>query len=811
MASQAKALTPVPKEFELIDRYWRASNYLAVGQIYLLDKNPLLRRPLELEDVKKRLLGHFGTTPGQNFIYVHLNRLIKERELQMIYISGPGHGGPAIVAQTYLEGTYTEYYPTITQDLTGMGHLFKQFSFPGGIPSHVAPETPGSMHEGGELGYSLSHAFGAVLDKPELMVTCVVGDGEAETGALATSWHSNKFLNPRTDGVVLPILHLNGFKIANPCVLARIPEKELMALFEGYGYEPIMVEGSDPGKMHPAFAKALDYCADKIAAIKKKAQGTPEGELMERPTWPMIILRSPKGWTGPKIVDGHQIEDSYRSHQVPLSAPATNKDHLKLLEEWLLSYEPETLFDENGSLLPELQALAPPPHLRMSDNPFTNPRVKPLVLPDFADYALPVDTEKRGLIKASDTYTCGTFLRDVIRKNETNRNFRMFGPDETASNRLHAVFEATSKQWMGEYADGDDNLAQDGRVMEMLSEHQCEGWLEGYLLTGGHGILNSYEAFIHIISSMFNQHAKWLKMCNEISWRNKLSSLNILLASHVWRQDHNGFTHQDPGFLQHVATKKPEIVRIYLPPDANCLLSVMHHCLASKHYVNVTVAGKHPAPQWLTIEEARNHCTAGIGIWEWASNDCGKEPDIIMACAGDVPTLEALAAVSILREKLPNLKVRFVNVVDLMRLTSPEDHPHGLSDETFDSIFTRDKPVLFNFHAYPELVQNLIYRRANRNVVIRGYKEEGTISTAFDMCVMNGIDRLHLVQDVCDMIENKCAGDNIDESSKWSAPYVRQEMKQLLVKHKHYIRENGVDMPEWSVPTGTPLIANLLN
>lgn len=787
--------TPIPKEFELLHKFWKASNYLAVGQIYLLDKNPLLKRPLELSDVKTRLLGHFGTTPGQNFIYVHLNRLIKEKELQFIYVSGPGHGGPALVAQTYMEGTYTEYYPRITQDLEGMGNLFKQFSFPGGIPSHVAPETPGSMHEGGELGYSLSHAFGAVLDKPELMVACVVGDGEAETGPLATSWHANKYLNPRTDGVVLPILHLNGYKIANPCILARIPEAELLALFVGYGYEPLIVEGSDPGKMHPAFAKALDYCADKIAAIQKKAHETPEGELMERPTWPMIILRSPKGWTGPKVVDGKQIEDSYRAHQVPMSSPATNKDHLVLLEEWLKSYEPETLFDEQGRLLPELQELVPEPRLRMGANPFANPQVKPLVLPDFADYALPVDVKARGKIKESDTYVTGTFLRDVIRKNEVNKNFRMFGPDETASNKLHAVFEATSKQWMGEYLDTDDDtLAQYGRVMEMLSEHQCEGWLEGYLLTGGHGLLNSYEAFIHIISSMFNQHAKWLKMCNEIEWRNKLSSLNILLASHVWRQDHNGFTHQDPGFLQHVATKKPEIVRIYLPPDANCLLSCMHHCLASKHYVNVMVAGKHPAPQWLTADEARHHCTTGIGIWEWASNDKGCEPDLILACAGDVPTLEALAAVSILREKLPNIKLRFVNVVDLMRLTSIEEHPHGLSDQEFDSIFTKDKPVLFNFHAYPDLVHKLIFGRTNRNFVVRGYKEEGTISTAFDMCVMNGVDRFNLVRDACDMVENECI--NVDEDTKWSASYVRQEMKQMLIQHKHFISENGVDMPE---------------
>lgn len=785
---------PVPPEWEAIDKYWKASNYLAVGQIYLLDTNPLLKEPLKLEHVKVRLLGHFGTTSGQNFIYVHLNRLIKERGLSMIYISGPGHGGPALVAQVYLEGTYTEYYPEITCDEEGMGKLFKQFSFPGGIPSHVAPETPGSMHEGGELGYSLSHAFGAVLDKPNLMVTCVVGDGEAETGPLATSWHSNKFINPRSDGAVLPILHLNGWKIANPCILARIPNEELKALFVGYGYEPIFVEGTDPAIMHPAFASALDLCADKIKAIQEKARNTPKGEKLERPIWPMIILRSPKGWTGPKVVDGHNIEGSYRSHQVPLSAPATNKEHLKLLEEWLRSYEPEKLFDEKGTLLPHLRELAPTGNLRMGKNPYTNPSPKPLVLPPFESYGLLVDPNNRGKLTASDTYTTGVFLRDVIRKNETHKNFRIFGPDETASNKLQAVFEATDKQFMGEIYDSDESLANEGRVLEMLSEHQCEGWLEGYLLTGGHGLLNSYEAFIHIISSMFNQHAKWLKMCNEIEWRHKLSSLNILLASHVWRQDHNGFTHQDPGFLQHVATKKPEIVRIYLPPDANCLLSCMHHCLGSRHYVNVLVAGKHPSPQWLTVDEAREHCTAGIGIWEWASNDRGFQPDLIMACAGDVPTLEALAATWYLRKAMHNLKIRFVNVVDVMRLHTPEDHPHGLNHAMFDSIFTKDKPVLFNFHAYPEMVEKLVFDRKNRNFLVRGYIEEGTISTAFDMCVMNGVDRFHLVMDACDIIENKCT--NVDEQTRWSAAYLRQDMKKKLVDHKAFINQNGVDMDE---------------
>jgi len=756
----------------------------------LLDKNPLLERPLSLSDVKSRLLGHFGTTPGQNFIYVHLNRLIKERELSVIYISGPGHGGPALVAQVYLEGTYTEYYPSITEDKEGMGRLFKQFSFPGGIPSHVAPETPGSMHEGGELGYSLSHAYGAVLDKPDLMVACVIGDGEAETGPLATSWHANKFINPKTDGVVLPILHLNGFKIANPTILDRIPQKELLSLFVGYGYDPIIVEGSDPAVVHPAFAKALDECADKIAAIQSAARATTDD--FPRPAWPMIILRTPKGWTGPHSIDGVQIEGTYRSHQVPMSSPSENPSHLKHLEEWMLSYQPHNLFNANGELLPELKALVPPPHLRMGSNYYTNPMVKPLVLPDFAEYG--IADPKRGEVFASDTGHLGLFLRDIIKMNEKSRNFRIFGPDETASNRLQAVFEVTKKQWMAEITDLDDNLAQDGRILEMLSEHQCEGWLEGYLLTGGHGLLSSYEAFIHIISSMFNQHAKWLKMCNEISWRNQLSSLNILLSSHCWRQDHNGFSHQDPGFIGHVATKRPEIVRIYLPPDANCLLSVMHHCLASKNYVNVTIAGKHDAPQWLTVEEARAHCTQGLGIWDWASNDKGYEPDIIMASAGDVPTLEALAATTILRKAMPNLKIRFVNVVDLMRLSPPEEHPHGLSHTNFDSLFTKSKPVVFAFHAYPHMVEKLVYSRANRNFKIKGYKEEGTISTAFDMTVMNELDRFHLVKEACDFIENKCT--SVDSETKWTAAYLRQDMDKLLVKHKEYICEYGVDMDE---------------
>lgn len=759
----------------------------------MLDKNPLLQRPLALSDVKSRLLGHFGTTPGQNFIYVHLNRLIKERELSIIYISGPGHGGPALVAQVYLEGTYTEIYPDITEDKEGMARLFKQFSFPGGIPSHVAAETPGSMHEGGELGYCLSHAYGAILDKPNLMIACVIGDGEAETGPLATSWHANKFVNPKTDGAVLPILHLNGFKIANPTILARIPEKELLSLFVGYGYDPIIVEGSEPALVHPAFAKALDECADKIADIQARARAT-EGDFL-RPAWPMIILRTPKGWTGPHTVDGVQIEGTYRSHQVPMSAPAENPSHLTYLENWMLSYEPEKLFNTNGELLPELKALVPPRHLRMGNNPYTNPVVKPLILPDFAPYG--IADPQRGDISASDTSHLGRYLRDVIQMNERSRNFRIFGPDETASNRLQAVFEVTKKQWMAEIdPEVDDNLGQDGRILEMLSEHQCEGWLEGYLLTGGHGLLSSYEAFIHIISSMFNQHAKWLKVCNEIPWRNDLSSLNILLSSHCWRQDHNGFSHQDPGFIGHVATKRPEVVRIYLPPDANCLLSVMRHCLASRNYVNVTVAGKHEAPQWLTPSEAHAHCKQGLGIWKWASNDKGCEPDIIMCAAGDVPTLEALAATSILRKALPDLKIRFINVVDIMRLCPPSDHPHGLSDAAFDSLFTQNKPVVFAFHAYPHLVEKLVYRRTNRNFTIEGYREEGTISTAFDMTVMNHLDRFHLVMDACDFIETTCT--SVCAKTKWTAAYVRQDMSELLVKHREYINEYGVDMDEIS-------------
>eukprot|EP00814_Leptocylindrus_danicus_P006627 CAMPEP_0116012102 /NCGR_PEP_ID=MMETSP0321-20121206/4938_1 /TAXON_ID=163516 /ORGANISM="Leptocylindrus danicus var. danicus, Strain B650" /LENGTH=794 /DNA_ID=CAMNT_0003481411 /DNA_START=45 /DNA_END=2429 /DNA_ORIENTATION=+ len=789
----SRSSTPIPEEYQLIDRYWRASNYLAVGQ-----------SPLTLSDVKSRLLGHFGTTPGQNFIYCHLNKLINDTGRSVIYISGPGHGGPAIVAQVYLEGTYTEYYPDITEDAVGMGKLFKQFSFPGGIPSHVAPETPGSMHEGGELGYSLSHAYGAVLDKPDLLVACVVGDGEAETGPLATSWHANKFLNPKTDGAVLPILHLNGYKIANPTVLDRIPRSELTALFVGYGYDPIIVEGDDPAKMHPLFADALQMCNDKITSIQATARSS--SAPITRPAWPMIILRTPKGWTGPKELNGKLIEGTWRSHQVPMSSPAQNPSHFSHLEAWLRSYDPDSLFDEDGALMPELKSLVPPYELRMGNNPFTNPRVKRLRLPPFADYG--IDIPHRGAVKASDTTIVGKFLRDVIRKNESARNFRVFGPDETASNRLHALFEATDKQFLGEIIPSDENMSNDGRVMEMLSEHQCEGWLEGYLLTGGHGLLNSYEAFIHIIDSMFNQHAKWLKMCKDIEWRNNLASLNILLASHVWRQDHNGFTHQDPGFLDHVINKKPEIIRIYLPPDANCLLSVMDHCLSSCHKVNVIVAGKHPSPQWLPIDEATSHCTKGVSVWEWASNDRGVMPHVIVCAAGDVPTLEALAATSILRKKLPKLKVRFINVVNLMKLALPAQHPNGLCNQDFDSMFTVDTPIVFAFHGYPHLVERLLYRRKNHNLTVKGYVEEGTISTPFDMTVMNKLDRFHLVIDVCDVLERD-AGKKVDAESLWTAAYVKQEMQQLLVKHKSYIREHGSDMPEvidWVWNNGKPAV-----
>lgn len=773
-----------------MDAYWRAANYLSVGQIYLHD-NPLLREPLQPEHIKKMLLGHWGTTPGQNFIYVHLNRIIKKYDLDMIYISGPGHGGPALVGNTYLEGTYSEIYPEITQDAEGLKKLFTQFSFPGGIPSHVSPECPGSIHEGGELGYSLSHAFGAVFDNPDLIAACVVGDGEAETGPLATAWHSNKFLHPLSDGVVLPILHLNGYKIANPTLFARISDEELEQLFKGYGWKPYFVAAEIPTEAHTLMAGALDKIMEEIRLIKNTARENPNAG---RPRWPMIILKTPKGWTGPKMVDGLPVEGTFRAHQVPLTDPATHPGHLRQLEEWLRSYQPEELFDENGTLLPELQELAPSGERRMGANPHANGgKVSyDLVVPDFSDYAFKL--KNRGQMGPGDTLILGSFIKDVIQLNKEHKNFRLFGPDETLSNKLNAVFEVTDRQWEGTIIETDEFLKKEGRVMEVLSEHQCEGWLEGYTLTGRHGLFNCYEAFIHIIDSMFNQHAKWLKVTAELDWRKKLPSLNILLASHVWRQDHNGFTHQDPGFIDHVINKKASVVRVYLPPDANCLLSVMSHCLQSRHYVNVVVAGKHPAPQWLNMDEAIVHCTKGIGIWQWASNDADAEPDVVMACAGDVPTLETLAAVSILRQRMPDLKIRVVNIVDLMRLQPQSEHPHGLSDTDFDALFTKNKPVIFAFHAYPWLIHRLTYRRTNhRNIHVRGYKEEGTITTPFDMTVLNQLDRFDLVQDVLDrlpQLDNKAA-------------YLKEEMKDKLIAHRVYITTYGIDMPEirdWTWP-----------
>ncbi|NMW19885.1 MAG: phosphoketolase family protein [Chlorobiaceae bacterium] len=773
------------EELHLINAYWRAANYLSVGQIYLMD-NPLLKEALKPEHVKPRLLGHWGTTPGLNFIYVHLNRAILQRNLDMIYIAGPGHGGPAIVANVWLEGTYSEYYPNIPEDETGMKHLFRQFSFPGGIPSHVAPETPGSIHEGGELGYSLSHAFGAVFDNPDLIAACVVGDGEAETGPLATSWHSNKFLNPARDGAVLPILHLNGYKIANPALLARLPHDELESLMNGYGYRPYFVEGSDPETMHQDMAAALDACLDEIAGIQREARGH---GLPERPCWPMIIVRSPKGWTGPKEVDGKKTEDFWRSHQVPFSEVRENPAHLILLEEWMRSYRPEELFTLSGTLKPELRELAPKGQKRMGDNPHANGGLllKPLHLPDFREYAVSVPSP--GAVEAEATKVMGMFLRDVMNMNEQASNFRVFGPDETASNRLGSLFEVTDRVWMDSIMPYDDHLSPSGRIMEILSEHTCQGWLEGYLLTGRHGFISCYEAFIHIIDSMFNQHAKWLKTAHyQIPWRRPIASLNYLLTSHVWRQDHNGFSHQDPGFIDHVVNKKAGVIRVYLPPDANTLLSVTDHCLRSRNYINVIVAGKQPEWQWLDMEAAVKHCTIGIGIWEWASNDTvDGDPDVVMACAGDVPTLETLAAVDILRDKIPDLKIRVVNVVDLMTLQPPEEHPHGLKNRDFDDIFTTDKPIIFAYHGYPWLIHRLTYRRTNHdNMHVRGYKEEGTTSTPFDMVVMNDLDRFHLVADVVDRVPRL----------RQRAVYIKKYVQERLIAHKEYITAYGEDMPE---------------
>ena len=765
-----------------MDAYWRAANYLSVGQIYLFD-NPLLKQPLQLQHVKPRLLGHWGTTPGLNFIYVHLNRVIKENDLNMIYVCGPGHGGPGIVANAYLEGTYSEVYPKISQDEEGIKRLFTQFSFPGGIPSHVAPETPGSIHEGGELGYALSHAYGAAFDNPDLIVTCIVGDGEAETGPLATSWHSNKFLNPIRDGAVLPILHLNGYKIANPTVLARISHEELDALMRGYGYTPFFVEGDDPAAMHQLMAETLDTIVGEIKNIQSEARRTGSAE---RPLWPMIVLRSPKGWTGPKEVDGQKTEGYWRSHQVPMG-DMKHPGHVQILEQWLKSYKAEELFDQSGKLIAELAELPPPGERRMSANRHANGGLllKDLRLPNFCDYA--VEVPSPGAVAAEATRVMGKFLRDVMKMNMDRNNFRLFSPDEFNSNRWQDVLQVTNRVWEAEMLPYDDHLAPDGRVMEMLSEHQCQGWLEGYLLTGRHGFFSCYEAFIHIIDSMFNQHAKWLDVCGRIPWRRPIASLNYLLSSHVWRQDHNGFSHQDPGFIDSAVNKKAEVIRVYLPPDANCLLSVTDHCLRSRDYVNIVVAGKQLAPQWLTMDEAVRHCTAGIGIWEWASNDKGFDPDVVMAAAGDVPTLEILAAADILRQHLPELKIRVVNVVDLMKLQPDSEHPHGLSDRDFDALFTRNRPVIFAYHGYPWLIHRLTYRRANHvNMHVRGYKEEGTTTTPFDMTVLNELDRFHLVEDVVDRLPQLGS----------RAAYVKQAVRDKLIDHKNYIRRYGDDMPE---------------
>ena len=782
--SRKAALTPA--QLEKLDAYWRASNYLSACQLYLLD-NPLLKQPLEPAHIKKKIVGHWGTVPGQNFIYTHLNRIINKYDLDMIYLSGPGHGGNAMVAQDWLDGTYTEVYPNITQDEDGMRKLFKQFSFPGGVPSHVAPETPGSINEGGELGYSLAHAFGAVADNPDLIAACVVGDGEAETGPLATSWHSNKFLNPITDGAVLPILHLNGFKIANPTIFSRISHEEVEQFFRGCGWEPRFVEGSEPEKMHQQMAATLDWAIREIKRIQQHARTTGD---TTRPRWPMMVFRSPKGWTGPKEVDGNPVEDCFRAHQVPISMGPDTEKHLPILEQWLRSYHPEELFDEEGRPVDLLRSFAPKGDRRMGANPHANGGLllRDLRTPDFRDYG--VEVPAPGEVEAQDMLVLGGYVRDVMKLNLESRNFRIFAPDETASNRLHPVFEVTGRRFLGERyenEDPDEHLDPDGRVMDsMLSEHMCEGWLEGYLLTGRHGFFNSYEAFIRIVDSMFAQHAKWLKTCNELPWRQDIASLNYILSSNVWQQDHNGFTHQDPGFLDHVANKKADVVRIYLPPDANCLLSVFDHCIKSRNYVNVMVASKHPRPQWLTMDQAVKHCTQGIGIWDWASNDQGEEPDVVMACCGDTPTLETLAAVTILRKELPELKIRVVNVVDLMKLQPHTEHPHGLTDMEYDMLFTQDRPIIFAYHGYPTLIHELTYRRHNKHLHVRGYKEEGTITTPFDMRVLNDIDRFHLVIDVVQRLHS--LGNR--------GAYLVQRMNDKLVEHRQYIKDHGVDLPE---------------
>ena len=775
-----------PAQLKQVDAWWRASNYLSACQLYLLD-NPLLKRPLAASDLKQTIVGHWGTVPGQNFSYTHLNRVIQKDDLDMIYLSGPGHGGNAMVAQDWLDGTYTEVYPNITQDEDGMRKLFKQFSFPGGVPSHVAPETPGSINEGGELGYSLAHAFGAVADNPDLIAACVVGDGEAETGPLATSWHSNKFLNPITDGAVLPILHLNGFKIANPTIFSRISHEEVEQFFRGCGWEPRFVEGSEPEKMHQQMAATLDWAIREIKRIQQHARTTGD---TTRPRWPMIVFRSPKGWTGPKEVDGNPVEDCFRAHQVPISMGPDTEKHLPILEQWLRSYHPEELFDEEGRPVDLLRSFAPKGDRRMGANPHANGGLllRDLRTPDFRDYG--VEVPAPGEVEAQDMLVLGGYVRDVMKLNLESRNFRIFAPDETASNRLHPVFEVTGRRFLGERyenEDPDEHLDPDGRVMDsMLSEHMCEGWLEGYLLTGRHGFFNSYEAFIRIVDSMFAQHAKWLKTCNELPWRQDIASLNYILSSNVWQQDHNGFTHQDPGFLDHVANKKADVVRIYLPPDANCLLSVFDHCIKSRNYVNVMVASKHPRPQWLTMDQAVKHCTQGIGIWDWASNDQGEEPDVVMACCGDTPTLETLAAVTILRKELPELKIRVVNVVDLMKLQPHTEHPHGLTDMEYDMLFTQDRPIIFAYHGYPTLIHELTYRRHNKHLHVRGYKEEGTITTPFDMRVLNDIDRFHLVIDVVQRLHS--LGNR--------GAYLVQRMNDKLVEHRQYIRDNGIDLPE---------------